>query len=120
MSLSERYVTDFQTAHRSRGSALLPMSASNGDWPTLAPVVMRSWNGHKSLPTRHAERKPCHNEAVRLSTSEDYMRNTTDAQTSADQILMLERSALDRWGNGDPGGFLELYADDITYFDPAT
>lgn len=40
--------------------------------------------------------------------------------TTADQILMLERSALDRWGRGDPGGFLELYASDITYFDPAT
>jgi len=48
------------------------------------------------------------------------MINTTEAQTSADQILMLERAALDRWGTGDPGGFLELYAPDITYFDPVT
>jgi ketosteroid isomerase-like protein len=48
------------------------------------------------------------------------MINTIDAQPSADQILMLERAALDRWGKGDPGGFLELYADDITYFDPVT
>jgi len=46
--------------------------------------------------------------------------NPIDARTSADQILMLERGALDRWGNGDPGGFLELYAADITYFDPVT
>jgi ketosteroid isomerase-like protein len=44
--------------------------------------------------------------------------NTNDDRTSADQILMLERGALDRWGRGDPGGFLELYATDITYFDP--
>ena len=36
------------------------------------------------------------------------------------EILALERDALDRWGNGDPGGFLELYADDISYFDPVT
>jgi ketosteroid isomerase-like protein len=43
-----------------------------------------------------------------------------DARTSADQIIMLERRALDRWGKGDPSGFLELYADDITYFDPVT
>ena len=43
-----------------------------------------------------------------------------DAETNADQILMLERQALDRWGKGDPGGLLELYAPDITYFDPAT
>ena len=33
---------------------------------------------------------------------------------------MLERSALDRWGKGDPSGFLELYATEITYFDPLT
>lgn len=39
---------------------------------------------------------------------------------SAEEILALERDALDRWGNGDPGGFLAVYAADITYFDPVT
>ena len=29
------------------------------------------------------------------------MTETVDIQTIADQILMLERGALDRWGNGD-------------------
>jgi ketosteroid isomerase-like protein len=48
------------------------------------------------------------------------MSNTRDVRTSADQIVALERGALDRWGNGDPDGFLELYAADITYFDPVT
>ena len=48
------------------------------------------------------------------------MINSTNPQTSAEQILMLERGALDRWGKGDPDGFLELYAPDITYFDPLT
>jgi ketosteroid isomerase-like protein len=48
------------------------------------------------------------------------MINTIDGRTSSDQILMLERGALDRWGRGDPSGFLELYAADITYFDPVT
>lgn len=38
----------------------------------------------------------------------------------ADQIIMLERKALDRWGKGDPGGFLDLYGEDVTYFDPLT
>src|SRR5260370_13484707 len=33
-------------------------------------------------------------------------------------IIALERAALDRWGNGDPQGYLETYAPDITYFDP--
>jgi hypothetical protein len=41
-------------------------------------------------------------------------------QTSPEQIILLERRALDRWGKGDPGGFLEVYATDITYFDPVT
>ena len=50
----------------------------------------------------------------------DSMSEPIDAQTAADQILLLERSALDRWGQGDPGGFLELYAAGITYFDPST
>ena len=35
-----------------------------------------------------------------------------------DEIVALERGALDRWGKGDPGGFLELYAPGVTYFDP--
>src|SRR5438105_15146304 len=48
------------------------------------------------------------------------MTNAASVQTSADQIVMLERRALDRWGKGDPGGFLESYADEITYFDPVT
>jgi ketosteroid isomerase-like protein len=41
-------------------------------------------------------------------------------RTSHDEIVMLERAALDRWGKGDPGGFLDLYGRDITYFDPVT
>jgi ketosteroid isomerase-like protein len=46
-----------------------------------------------------------------------------EMRTKADQhdhIVRLERAALDRWGKGDPGGFLELYGADITYFDPMT
>jgi ketosteroid isomerase-like protein len=38
--------------------------------------------------------------------------------TIADRILALERAALDRWGKGDPGGYLEISAPDVTYFDP--
>ncbi len=36
----------------------------------------------------------------------------------ADTVVALERGALDRWGRGDPEGYLELYASDVTYFDP--
>ncbi len=33
-------------------------------------------------------------------------------------IIALERAALDRWGNGDPSGYLELSAPEVVYFDP--
>ena len=36
----------------------------------------------------------------------------------AAQIIALERGALDRWGKGDPGGYQEIYAPEVTYFDP--
>ena len=36
----------------------------------------------------------------------------------AEQIIGLERTALDRWGQGDPSGFLEICAPDVVYFDP--
>ena len=35
----------------------------------------------------------------------------------ADAILALERAALDRWGQGDPSGFIEISAPDVVYFD---
>jgi ketosteroid isomerase-like protein len=43
------------------------------------------------------------------------MKNTQDIPAT---ILALERAALDRWGHGDPGGFLEICAPDVVYFDP--
>jgi ketosteroid isomerase-like protein len=36
----------------------------------------------------------------------------------ASEIIRLEEAALERWGNGDPSGFLELSAEDVVYFDP--
>ena len=40
----------------------------------------------------------------------------TDGLT--DTIIAIECSALDRWGKGDPSGFLEICAPDVVYFDP--
>ena len=37
--------------------------------------------------------------------------------TDTDTILAMERAALDRWGKGDPSGFLEICASDVVYFD---
>ncbi|MDD5057709.1 MAG: DUF4440 domain-containing protein [Sideroxydans sp.] len=42
----------------------------------------------------------------------------TNIKDIADTIIALERAALDRWGAGDPSGYLEISAPDVTYFDP--
>jgi ketosteroid isomerase-like protein len=39
-------------------------------------------------------------------------------QEISNKIIALEKAALERWNNGDVYGFLEIYADDIVYFDP--
>ena len=36
----------------------------------------------------------------------------------AQTIIDMERAALERWGRGDPSGFLEICAEDVVYFDP--
>ncbi len=33
-------------------------------------------------------------------------------------ILSLEKAAMERWRNGDPMGFVEISAEDISYVDP--
>lgn len=38
--------------------------------------------------------------------------------TTVELILQLERTALNRWGKGDPAGYSDIYAEDVTYFDP--
>ena len=35
-----------------------------------------------------------------------------------ERIIAMERAALDRWGKGDPQGYLEIMAPNVTYFDP--
>jgi len=38
--------------------------------------------------------------------------------SDANGIIAMERAALDRWGAGDPQGYLEIMAPEVTYFDP--
>ena len=38
--------------------------------------------------------------------------------SDASAIIAMERAALDRWGAGDPYGYLEIMAPEVTYFDP--
>ena len=42
------------------------------------------------------------------------MENKNVTQT----VISLEKAALDRWGKGDPSGFLEISAEEVCYFDP--
>jgi ketosteroid isomerase-like protein len=39
-------------------------------------------------------------------------------QKPGELIIAKERAALDRWKTGDTFGFIDIAADDITYFDP--
>ena len=43
---------------------------------------------------------------------------TTNTDIS-DTIIALEKGALEKWNQGDPSGYLDLSADDVTYFDPS-
>lgn len=36
----------------------------------------------------------------------------------SETIIAMERAALDRWGKGDPSGYLEISAPEVVYFDP--
>ncbi len=44
--------------------------------------------------------------------------NDSTADDVPAKIIKLERAALDRWGKGNPSGFLEICAPDVVYFDP--
>lgn len=46
------------------------------------------------------------------------MEKSDDIARIKDAVLALERAALDRWGKGDPEGYVEITAPDVTYFDP--
>ena len=48
---------------------------------------------------------------------------TFSQSTSTDiskTIIALEKGALDKWNQGNPSGYLDISADDVTYFDPFT
>jgi uncharacterized protein (TIGR02246 family) len=42
------------------------------------------------------------------------------ADRERDEIIALERAALDRWIKPDPQGYLDLFTPEVTYFDPTT
>ena len=44
----------------------------------------------------------------------------TDTDKIAERIIAIETEALKCWNNGDPSGYLKIYAEEITYFDVGT
>jgi len=48
------------------------------------------------------------------------MQTNTDINTITETILSLERHTNERWNSGDIEGSLDIYADDVTFFDPIT
>lgn len=45
---------------------------------------------------------------------------TTDASKISETILGFEQGINERWNKGDVDGALEMYSEDVTYFDPLT
>jgi ketosteroid isomerase-like protein len=41
-----------------------------------------------------------------------------DVGNPREEIIAIERAALDRWGKGDPQGYLDVMAEGVSYFDP--
>ena len=37
----------------------------------------------------------------------------------SETIIALEKKALEKWNQGDPSGYIDLSAEDVTYFDPS-
>ncbi len=50
-------------------------------------------------------------------SSEEAFTMSTENETT-EIIIAMEKAALDRWGKGDPSGFLEISAPEVVYFDP--
>lgn len=55
--------------------------------------------------------------AAQDSAAQDSVAQNS-AQAAPPDVVAMERAALDRWGKGDPQGYLEIMANEVTYFDP--
>jgi len=55
---------------------------------------------------------------VSCQTAAEEAAPQTAAPQTAPNIEAMERAALDRWGKGDPQGYISIMAKDVTYFDP--
>jgi len=55
----------------------------------------------------------------RLSFGICFLSQKNSGDRSSQKIIAMERAALDRWGKGDPQGYLEIMASEAIYFDPS-
>jgi len=55
---------------------------------------------------------------VTLTATAPAAQSPASGGTAAQELVRMERAGLDRWGEGDPSGYLEIYASDVVYFDP--
>ena len=56
--------------------------------------------------------------AAQDRAAQDRAAQASAAQSAPPDVIAMERAALDRWGKGDPQGYLEIMANEVTYFDP--
>jgi len=102
------------------------------------PAWIPRWGGAENLmnlaylyvhsPLANRELALAYGEGALVAAPEwHYMRDVLWPQILAlpqpsefrpEDVIAVERAALDRWGHGDPQGFLETYAPEVTYFDP--
>jgi ketosteroid isomerase-like protein len=52
-----------------------------------------------------------------MTTNISFSQNSSSV---SETIIEIEKSALEKWNNGNPSGFLEISAKDVVYFDPFT
>ena len=48
------------------------------------------------------------------------MKDAQNNEKITQEIISMERAALDRWGKGYISAYTEISADEVTYFDPGT
>jgi ketosteroid isomerase-like protein len=52
-----------------------------------------------------------------LAVTGTFAHAADSADFQPEKIIAIERAALNRWGHGDPQGYIEIFSPDITYFD---
>ncbi len=50
--------------------------------------------------------------------SQEKKPSVPDKEGITETIIAMEKAALEAWNKGNPSGYLQIYAPDITYFDP--